>query len=72
MRTLTNRGTKYCGNKKTHKYKLYPAIENIAHSKIKAKSPQTNGNCERSNRTVRNEFYVIAFRKKIYTSIEQL
>ena len=34
--------------------------------------PQTNGICERFNRTVQNEFYAIAFRKKIYTSIEQL
>src|SRR3712207_8956730 len=40
--------------------------------KIKAKSPQTNGICERFNRTVQNEFYAIAFRKKIYTTIEQL
>ncbi|MGM9806376.1 MAG: integrase core domain-containing protein, partial [Candidatus Aphodosoma sp.] len=39
---------------------------------IKAKSPQTNGICERFNRTEQNEFYAIAFRKKIYTSIEQL
>src|SRR3712207_9264031 len=28
--------------------------------------------CERFNRTVQNEFYAIAFRKKIYTTIEQL
>ena len=55
-----------------------PVIKNrveehiIDHSKIKAKSPQTNGICERFNRTVQNEFYAIAFRKKIYTSIEQL
>ena len=47
-------------------------MEDIDHSKIKAKSPQTNGICERFNRTVQNEFYAIAFRKKIYTSIEQL
>ena len=40
--------------------------------KIKAKSPQRNGICERFNRTVQNEFYAIAFSKKIYTSIEQL
>ena len=44
----------------------------ILRFKIKAKSPQTNGICERFNRTVQNEFYAIAFRKKIYTSIEQL
>ena len=56
----------------THEYELYLAIEDIDHSKIKAKSPQTNGICERFNRTIQNEFYAIAFRKKIYTSIEQL
>ena len=49
-----------------------PITGNMDHSKIKAKSPQTNGICERFNRTVQNEFYAIAFRKKIYTSIEQL
>ena len=60
------------GNRENHEYELYLAVEDIDHSKIKAKSPQTNGICERFNRTVQNEFYAIAFRKKIYTSIEQL
>ena len=72
MRMLTDRGTEDGGNRETHEYELYLAIEDIDHSKIKAKSPQTNGICERFNRTVQNEFYAIAFRKKIYTSIEQL
>lgn len=72
MRMLTDRGTEYCGNRETHEYELYLAIEDIDHSKIKAKSPQTNGICERFNRTIQNEFYAIAFRKKIYTLIEQL
>ncbi len=72
MRMLTDRGTEYCGNRETHEFELYLAIEDIDHSKIKAKSPQTNGICERFNRTVQNEFYAIAFRKKIYTSIDQL
>ena len=44
------RGTEYCGNRETHEYELYLAIEDIDHSKIKAKSPQTNGICERFNR----------------------
>jgi hypothetical protein len=47
MRMLTDRGTEYCGNRKTHEYELYPAVEDIDHTKIKAKSPQTNGICER-------------------------
>ena len=72
MRMLTDRGTEYCGNRENHEYELYLAVEDIDHSKIKAKSPQTNGIRERFNRTVQNEFYAIAFRKKIYTTIEQL
>ncbi len=36
------------------------------------KSPQTNGICERFHQTMLNEFYRIAFRKKIYSDIEML
>lgn len=72
LRILTDRGTEYCGAKEHHEYELYLAVEDIDHTKIKAKSPQTNGICERFHRTIQNEFYAIAFRKKIYTSIEQL
>ena len=72
LRILTDRGTEYCGKPDNHDYQLYLAIEDIDHSKTKAKSPQTNGICERFHRTVQNEFYAIAFRKKIYQSIEQL
>ena len=72
MRMLTDRGTEYCGNRENHEYQLYLAIEDIDHTKTKAKSPQTNGICERFHRTIQEEFYAIAFRKKIYNSIEQL
>jgi transposase InsO family protein len=72
MRILTDRGTEYCGNREHHEYQLYLAIEDIDHSKTKAKSPQTNGICERFHRTMQDEFYAVAFRKKIYKSIEEL
>jgi len=72
LRVLMDRGTEYCGNREHHEYQLYLAVENIDHSKIKAKSPQTNGIVERFQKTVLNEFYQIAFRKKIYSSIEEL
>jgi transposase InsO family protein len=36
------------------------------------KSPQTNGICERFHKTVLNEFYRVAFRKKLYRTIDQL
>lgn len=72
LRILTDRGTEYCGSREQHEYQLYMAIEDIDHTKTKAKSPQTNGICERFHRTVQDEFYAIAFRKKIYRSIEEL
>jgi len=55
-----------------HKYELYLTIENIEHSKTKVRSPQTNGICERFHRTMQEEFFWTAFRKKIYTQVEEL
>lgn len=72
LRILTDRGTEYCGAREHHEYQLYLAIEDIDHTRIKAKHPQTNGICERFHRTMQNEFYAIAFRKKIYNSIDEL
>jgi transposase InsO family protein len=72
LRVLTDRGTEYCGNRESHEYQLYLAVENIDHSRTKAKSPQTNGISERFHRTLQEEFYSIAFRKKLYTSLEEL
>jgi hypothetical protein len=34
--------------------------------------PQTNGICERFHHTIQDEFYAIAFRKKIYNTLEDL
>lgn len=72
MRVLTDRGTEYCGSREHHEYQLYLALEDIDHSKTKAKSPQTNGICERLHRTMQDEFYAVVFRKKIYHSLEEL
>lgn len=72
LRILTDRGTEYCGNREHHEFQLYMALENIDHTKTKARSPQTNGICERFHKTMLQEFYQVAFRKKLYESIEQL
>lgn len=72
LRILTDRGTEYCGAREHHEYELYLSIEDIDHTTTKARSPQTNGICERFHRTILNEFYSTAFRKKIYNSIEEL
>ena len=72
LRVLTDRGTEYCRNPEHHEYELYLALENIDHTRTRAKSPQTNGIVERLHKTMLNEFYRIAFRKKVYDSIETL
>lgn len=68
LRILTDRGSEYCGNREDHDYQLYLALENIDHTKTEAKSPQTEGICERFHRTILNEFYNVAFRKKVIAS----
>ena len=72
LRILTDRGTEYCGTPETHEYQLMLALENIDHTKTKAKHPQTNGITERFHKTILAEFYKIAFRKKLYSSLEEL
>jgi transposase InsO family protein len=72
LRVLTDRGSEDCGNPERHEYELYLAIEDIDHSRTKTKSPQTNGICERFHKTLLNEFYRVAFRKKLYRTIEEL
>lgn len=72
LRVLTDRGTEYCGKIEQHDYQLYLAVNDIDHTRTKAQSPQTNGICERFHRTILNEFYQVAFRKKIYTTLEAM
>jgi transposase InsO family protein len=72
LRILTDRGTEYCGAREHHEYQLYLDIENIDHSRTRARSPQTNGICERFHKTVLNEFYRVTFRKKVYNTLDQL
>ena len=71
-RILTDRGTEYCGQADRHPYELYLGIEDIDHTRTKTKSPQTNGICERFNKTLLNEFYRVAFRKRLYRTLAEL
>jgi len=72
LRVLTDRGTEYNGKREHHEYELYLTIEDIEHTRTKARHPQTNGICERVHRTIQDEFYAVAFRRKVYRSIEEL
>lgn len=72
LRILTDRGTEYCGRVDKHDFQLFLAINDIDHTKTKVKSPQTNGICERFHKTILQEFYQVAFRKKVFETIEAL
>jgi transposase InsO family protein len=72
MRVLTDRGTEYKGRPDQHEYVMYLQIEGIEHSKTQVRHPQSNGICERLHRTIQEEFYAVAFRKKLYNSIEEM
>ncbi len=55
-----------------HDYQLYLTINDIDNTKTKTMSPQTNGICERFHKTILNEFYQVTFRKKLYSTMEEL
>lgn len=71
LRMLTDRGTEFKGAP-GHEYELYLNLEGIEHSKTKVRHPQSNGICERMHRTMQEEFYAVAFRKKLYDNLEAL
>src|SRR5262245_9233201 len=50
-RVPTDRGAEFCGKPDNHEYELYLAVENIDHTRTKARRPQTNGICERFHKT---------------------
>jgi transposase InsO family protein len=72
LRVLTDRGTEYKGKIEHHAYELFLSIAGIEHTTTKAYSPQTNGICERFNKTMKQEFFEVAMRKKIYNSVDEL
>ena len=72
LRILTDRGTEFKGKPEHHEYELYLNLEGIEHSKTQVRHPQSNGICERLHRTMQEEFYAIAFRKKLYDNLELL
>lgn len=72
LRILTDRGTEYCGKADSHDFQLYIAVNDIEHTRTKARHPQTNGICERFHKTILQEFYQPALRRKIYGSIDEL
>jgi transposase InsO family protein len=61
---LTDRWTESCGRAERHDYELHLALNDIDHTETKARNRQTNSICKRFHKTVLQEFYQVAFRKK--------
>ena len=72
MRTLTDRGSEYGWKNLEHPYQLLLHLNDIEHTRTKARHPQTNGQTERLNQIILNEFYNVYFRKNVYTTMEQI
>ncbi len=72
IRKLTDRGTEYCSKPESHDYQLYLALDDIEHTRTKARHPQANGICEQFHKTILQEFYLVAFRRKLYLTLAEL
>lgn len=68
---LTDNGREFCGTE-AHPYELYLALNDLEHRRTQVRKPQTNGFVERFHRTVKEEFFEVAFRQTFYESVETL
>lgn len=68
---LTDNGTEFKGTD-LHPYEVYLELNDVRHRTSRVRRPQTNGFIERFNRTVLDEFFRVAFRQKLYESVEAL
>jgi Integrase core domain len=56
----------------SHKLLLLAHLANRSPSRTKARSPQSTGIYERFHKIIFQEFYQVAFRKKIYHALDEL
>jgi len=69
---LTDNGREFCGRELQHPFEINLALNRIEHRRTQVRSPETNGFAERFHRTVKEEFFAVAFRKTFYESVEHL
>ena len=72
LRILTDNGREYCGLKDSHAYELFLHLNDIEHTRTRVRRPQTNGSVERLNQIIKDEFYEVAFRKKLYRALDEI
>ncbi len=66
LRALTDNGQELCGRVETHPYELLLHLNDIEHTRTRVGRPQTNGSVERLNQIIQDEFYAVAFRRRLY------
>ena len=71
-RVLTDNGPELCGRQDSQPYELFLHLSDIEHTRTRVRHPQTNGAVERLHQTIPDEFYRVAFRKKLYQTIEEI
>jgi transposase InsO family protein len=71
-RRLTDRGTAYGGTPDRHPCERYLAWEGIEPTRTKTTPPQTHGIGERVHRTLLDELYRVAFRRRFYDDLPAL
>ena len=50
----------------------FSTINQIEHRRTQVHSPETHGFCERFHRTLKEEFFLVAFRRTFYETLDQL
>ena len=53
-------------------FELFLLLNAIEHTWIRVRRPQTSGSVERLNQIIKDEFYEVAFRKKLYLALEEI
>lgn len=71
---LTDNGLEFTTHhlSKNHRFERLLTELGIQHRLTKVRHPWTNGACERMNRTLLEEFYQVAFRSKLYQTVDEL
>lgn len=69
---LTENGREFRGKELQHPFVLYLVISQVHYCRAEVCSPESNGFCESFRRTVKEEFFSVAFRKTLCESVLQL
>ena len=71
-KALINYRTEYGYRNLEHPCQLFLHLNSVEHTRTKTRHPQTNGCTERLNQIIQEEFYQTAFRKKVFTSLDEM